>query len=178
MNLRATEQGLAVEEISNGWFDENYIHFKFRLRGRKLTFPWIFGVARAIFLIEKIKKHDWLRRRAGEIEPFKKDMIKGITKLFLNLLKYPDKFFDIQTSDITINSRNLLRNLVSRQINTCTNCDRHGFPVSPNILRRAMVIGKSIYGNILGKIINTRLTISLQMEKPHSVLLIAVKVRS
>ena len=80
---------------------------------------------------------------------------------------------------IPANSRRLfLHNLVSRQINTCTNCDRHGFPVSPNFLRRAMVIGKSIYGNILGKIINSRLTISLQMEKPHFVLLIAVKVRS
>ena len=87
MNLRATEQGLAVEEISNGWFDENYIHFKFRLRGRKLTFPWIFGVARAIFLIEKIKKHDWLRRRAGEIEPFKKDKTKSIIKHFIKLMK-------------------------------------------------------------------------------------------
>ena len=77
------------------------------------------------------------------------------------------------------NSRRLLlRNLVSRQINTCTNCDRHDFPVSPNILRRAMVIGKSISGHILRKVINTRLTITLQMEKLHFVLLIAVKVRS
>ena len=101
---------------------------------------------------------------------------KGVKRFYIALLLV---VFKKRIEFIPDNFRRLfLHNLVSRQINTCTNCDRHGFPVSPNILRRAMVIGKSIYGNILGKIINTRLTISLQMEKPHSVLLIAVKVRS
>ena len=101
---------------------------------------------------------------------------KGEKRFYIALLLV---VFKKRIEFIPDNFRRLfLHNLVSRQINTCTNCDRHGFPVSPNILRRAMVIGKSIYGNILGKIINTRLTISLQMEKPHSVLLIAVKVRS
>ena len=116
MNLKATEKGLVVNETQRGWFDENYIHFKFRLKRRKWTFPWIFGVARAIFLIEKIKEHDWLRRRAGEIEPFKKNMIKNIVKLFLKLMFDTKRFFTIQTSDLTIKSRNLLRDLVSTSI--------------------------------------------------------------
>ena len=103
---------------------------------------------------------------------FNKGVKRFYTALLLVVLKkriesIPDNF-----------RRLFLHNLVSRQINTCTNCDRHGFPVSPNILRRAMVISKSISGHILRKVINTRLTITLQMEKLHSVLLIAVKVRS
>ena len=103
---------------------------------------------------------------------FNKGVKRFYTALLLVVLKkriesIPDNF-----------RRLFLHNLVSRQINTCTNCDRHDFPASPNILRRAMVIGKSISGHILRKVINTRLTITLQMEKLHSVLLIAVKVRS
>ena len=103
---------------------------------------------------------------------FNKGVKRFYTALLLVVLKkriesIPDNF-----------RRLFLHNLVSRQINTCTNCDRHDFPVSPNILRRAMVIGKSISGHILRKVTNTRLTITLQMGKLHSVLLIAVKVRS
>ena len=101
---------------------------------------------------------------------------KGVKRFYIALLLV---VFKKRIEFIPDNFRRLfLHNLVSRQINTCTNCDRHGFPVSPNILRRAMVIGKSISGHILRKVINTRLTITLQMEKLHSVLLIAVKVRS
>ena len=101
---------------------------------------------------------------------------KGVKRFYIALLLV---VFKKRIEFIPDNFRRLfLHNLVSRQINTCTNCDRHGFPVSPNILRRAMVIGKSISGHILRKVINTRLTITLQMEKLHFVLLIAVKVRS
>ena len=103
---------------------------------------------------------------------FKKGVKRFYTALLLVVLKkriesIPDNF-----------RRLFLHNLVSRQINTCTNCDRHDFLVSPNILRRVMVISKSISGHILRKVINTRLTITLQMGKLHSVLLIAVKVGS
>lgn len=116
MNLQATEAGLNIEKLYDGWFQENYIHFKFRIGGRKLTFPWVFGAARAILLIEKIKEHDWLRRRAGEIDPFKQGRIKMIPKVMLDLFKYADKFMDIQTSDITINSRYLLRDMVATSV--------------------------------------------------------------
>ena len=103
---------------------------------------------------------------------FNKGVKRFYTALLFVVLKKRIEF-------IPDNFRRLfLHNLVSRQINTYTNCDSHDFPVSPNILRRAMVIGKSISGHILRKVINTRLTITLQMEKLHSVLLIAVKVRS
>ena len=92
---------------------------------------------------------------------------KGVKRFYIALLLV---VFKKRIEFIPDNFRRLfLHNLVSRQINTCTNCDRHGFPVSPNILRRAMVIGKSISGPILRKVINTRLTITLQMEKLHFV---------
>ena len=72
MNLTPTEKGIIINAEKTGWFIENnYIHFKFRLRGRKITFPWLIGVARSIFLINKISQHDWLRRRAGAFDPWK-----------------------------------------------------------------------------------------------------------
>ena len=76
MNLSPTISGLHINEEKRGWFNPNYIHFKYRIQGRKITFPWLIGVARSINLIYKIHDHDWIRRRAGELEPFKKDLFK------------------------------------------------------------------------------------------------------
>ena len=115
MNLVRTEKGLKIEKNKNGWFNNNMIHFKFRLKNRKWTFPWIFGVARAIFLINKIKEHDWLRRRAGEVDPFRL-RFKEIFKIFVNLMKSKSKFFDLETPDFTANSRNILNDLLNSAI--------------------------------------------------------------
>ena len=74
--------------------------------------------------------------------------------------------------------RVFLHNLVSQQINTCNNCHRQDIRVFPNILRRAMVIGKSISGPILRKVINTKLTTTLMTGKLNPELLTADKTRS
>jgi hypothetical protein len=66
-----------------------------------------------MFLIEKIDQHDWLRRRAGELEPFKKDRIKTISSLVTKLIKSKEKFQTVTTPDFTINSRSLMRDILT-----------------------------------------------------------------
>jgi len=117
MNLEPTMSGLKINNEREGWFEQNYIHFKYRIGGRKITFPWLIGVARSMRLIDKIHHHDWLRRRAGELEPFKKQYIKEILRYLYRLLKYDGKFLDVRTPDFTTNSRILLRDLISTGIN-------------------------------------------------------------
>ena len=40
MNLNASIAGLEINENNqSGWFSSNYIHFKYRIKGRKITFP-------------------------------------------------------------------------------------------------------------------------------------------
>ena len=116
MNLLPTEMGLKISKESENWFNDNYIHFKYRIRGRKITFPWILGVARSIQLVEKIHKHDWLRRRAGELSPFYKDSKKRIMSIFTELIGSDDLFKTVRTPDFTINSRSLLKDLVATSI--------------------------------------------------------------
>ena len=87
MNLEPTTSGLNIREIKGHWFQKNYIHFKYRIKGRKITFPWLIGIARSLQINEKLHGHDWLRRRAGELEPIKDQLWKGIIKRFLSLLK-------------------------------------------------------------------------------------------
>ena len=81
MNLIPTREGLKIDDKLGGWFNNNYIYFKYRLKGRKVTFPWIYGIARSVSIIEKVFKHDWLRRRAGEIHHIKKNRKKKNCKL-------------------------------------------------------------------------------------------------
>lgn len=116
MNITPTESGLNIDKTFLGWFDDNYIHFKYRIKGRKITFPWLIGVARSIHLIEKIHQHDWLRRRAGELSPFLEGRKKRISKLIKELIALNDKFKTVRTPDFTINSRLLLKDLLSTAI--------------------------------------------------------------
>ena len=58
MNLKPTVSGIGIEyQSNNGWFSPNYIHFKYRIRGRKITFPWLIGVARSLHINEKLIKN-------------------------------------------------------------------------------------------------------------------------
>ena len=123
MNLKPTVTGLEIGRNKNDWFSPNYIHFKYRIKGRKITFPWLIGIARSLQINEKLQKHDWLRRRAGDLGSIKENIKTGIIKKFFSLLKSKEKFYDYQTTDFTTNSRCLLRDLVTTAI-------RHGLDVS------------------------------------------------
>ena len=113
MNLRPTIKGIDINGDQKGWFNaNNFIHFKFRVKGRKFTFPWLIGIARSVFLINKIKEHDWLRRRGGVIDSFKynwKDLVLIIRKLIIS----KERFYSVETPDFTMNSRLLLNDLIS-----------------------------------------------------------------
>lgn len=111
MNLMPTDSGMDIKELDGGWFNKNYIHFKFRIKNRKLTFPWLIGIARAIFLIDRIKEHDWLRKRGGIIDPYRLKY-KVIFGILIKLLRCSSKFYDYETPDFTTNSRNLLNDLL------------------------------------------------------------------
>ena len=68
MNLKPTENGFKINENEKSWFNPNYINFKYRLKNRKFLFQWLYTISKSITLIDAIKKHDWLRRRAGILE--------------------------------------------------------------------------------------------------------------
>jgi len=113
MNLRPTESGLAIDGAS-GWFSPNYI--KFRYKRRKLNLPWSLTTARSAYLINQIKKHDWLRRRAGVIDEFKEKQFQSIAKNVIEITKGSGEFYDLECSDFTANSRNILRDLIATAI--------------------------------------------------------------
>ena len=117
MNLRPTTDGLNIHNNGdNNWFNNNFIHFKYRIKNRKITFPWLLGVARSLRLIDKIQHHDWLRRRAGELEPFMQNYIVEMLSLIKELILHKGEFYDKRTPDFTTNSRNLLRDLITTSI--------------------------------------------------------------
>jgi len=117
MNIIPTESGIHINQNRDGWFNKNYINFKYRLKDRKIFFNWIYSIARSIILIEGIKKHDWLRRRAGIIESLKSEYYLPILKKFFKIIFSNEKFYKIESTDFTTNSRYLLKDLLATSIN-------------------------------------------------------------
>jgi hypothetical protein len=116
MNLVATMNGLTIDGNADGWFvKDNYMHFKFRIGGRKAAFPWLIGVARSMLLIERIQHHDWLRRRAGVLDPYKYTL-KELASLVMQLIKSKEKFAKVRTPDFTMNSRSLIKDMIATSI--------------------------------------------------------------
>ena len=113
MNLQPTENGLKINPVNKGWFNPNYINFKYRLKNRKLILPWLYIIARSAALIDGIKKHDWLRRRAGILESVTTEYYLPIIKNFFKTVVSSEKFLKIKTTDFTTNSRYLLRDMIA-----------------------------------------------------------------
>jgi len=113
MNLKPTEKGLKIIDSEKGWFNKNYINFKYRLKNRKFIIPWLYAVSRSITLIDGIHKHDWLRRRAGILESLTANYHMPILKNLIKVIFNKDKFLRIQTTDFTTNSRYLLTDLIA-----------------------------------------------------------------
>jgi FAD dependent oxidoreductase len=120
MNLAGGEVGLKIK--SKGWFNDEHIHYRYRLR--PLNPFWSLAVARARWLINEIDQHDWLRRRAGSIHD-------GIRLNLMETIKnYPvgnSEFINIQSPDVTMNSRVLLTDLLNAyeqaENNILVNCE-------------------------------------------------------
>ncbi|MGE5466091.1 MAG: NAD(P)/FAD-dependent oxidoreductase [Ignavibacteria bacterium] len=105
MNLLATEAGLRVGNM--GWFNDEHIHYRYR--ARPLNPIWSMAVARSLWLIDDIDRHDWLRRRAGALHDGFRFNLPKI------LRKYPmarSGFTTVRSPDVTINSRSLLSDLL------------------------------------------------------------------
>ena len=113
MNLRPTDKGLKIADNNKGWFSPNYINFKYRLKNRKLILPWLYAIARSIALIDGIRKHDWLRRRAGILESVTTEYYFSILKNLLKIAASSNKFYKIETTDFTTNSRDLLKDMIA-----------------------------------------------------------------
>ena len=113
MNLRPTDKGLKITDNNKGWFSPNYINFKYRLKNRKLILPWLYAIARSIALIDGIRKHDWLRRRAGILESVTTEYYFSILKNLLKIAASSNKFYTIETTDFTTNSRDLLKDMIA-----------------------------------------------------------------
>ena len=113
MNLRPTDKGLKITDNNKGWFSPNYINFKYRLKNRKLILPWLYTIARSIALIDGIRKHDWLRRRAGILESVTTEYYFSILKNLLKIAASSNKFYKIETTDFTTNSRDLLKDMIA-----------------------------------------------------------------
>ena len=113
MNLRPTDKGLKITDNNKGWFSPNYINFKYRLKNRKLILPWLYTIARSIALIDGIRKHDWLRRRAGILESVTTEYYFPILKNLLKIVASSNKFYKIETTDFTTNSRDLLKDMIA-----------------------------------------------------------------
>ena len=113
MNLRPTDKGLKIADNNKGWFSPNYINFKYRLKNRKLILPWLYAIARSIALIDGIRKHDWLRRRAGILESVTTEYYFSILKNLLKIVASSNKFYKIETTDFTTNSRDLLKDMIA-----------------------------------------------------------------
>ncbi len=117
MNLKPTESGLKIEENEKGWFNPNYIKFKYRLKNRKFIIPWIYSIARSIALINGISTHDWLRRRAGILESVTTKYYLPIIKNIIEVMLKNKKFIEIKSTDFTTNSRYLLADILTTAIN-------------------------------------------------------------
>jgi len=113
MNLKPTESGLKIINDDKGWFNSNYINFKYRLKSRKLIIPWIYAISRSIALIDGIRQHDWLRRRAGILESVTSKYYVPILKNLVKIILTNKKFIKLQTTDFTSNSRRLLGDMIA-----------------------------------------------------------------
>ena len=112
MNLLPTENGIQMS--NDGWFNDERIEFRYR--SHKLNPIWLSMVSRSISLIDLISKHDWLRRRAGsEYGRSKVKLSHNFNRIF-DQIKNTERFYKIQSPDFTMNSRDLLSDILSSSI--------------------------------------------------------------
>lgn len=112
MNLNPTEEGIRVS--SEGWFNNHNIHYRYRLH--KLNPIWMMVVSRSIELTKLISKHDWIRKNAGG--EYGLSVLK-LRHWFINIYKQiatKEKFLNIISPDITMNSRQLVSDFVNHAL--------------------------------------------------------------
>jgi Icc-related predicted phosphoesterase len=107
MNLLPTELGLKVS--GDGWFNNDNIRYYYR--NRRLNPIWTANVTRSINKVQSIKRHDWLRGRAGG--DYSSVNAKSFFKEFYSLMIQNRKFVNVLSADLTINSRILISDILN-----------------------------------------------------------------
>lgn len=113
MNLLAAESGINIKK--KGWFNNDRIEFRYK--AHNFNPVWLSMVSRSISIIELLKKHDWLRRRAGSEYGSSKVKISYRFSKIVELLNNKDNFYSIESPDFTMNSRELLKDILLNATN-------------------------------------------------------------
>lgn len=108
MNLLPSEEGVKIDNV--GWFNKDKIEFRYK--SHKFNPVWLSMVSRSISIIELMSKHDWLRRRAGSEYGNSKVKINHRFNKIFDQIANKNKFLSIESPDFTMNSRNLLSDLL------------------------------------------------------------------
>jgi hypothetical protein len=112
MNLKPSDSGLKI--INHGWFNNKNIEMHYR--NRKFNPVWLAMISRSASIVQKINSHDWLRRKAGSIYgDTKLSRRRWVTKI-PELIKSDQKFIKVQSPDVTINSRELITDILNQAI--------------------------------------------------------------
>lgn len=112
MNLKPTEAGLLIS--NTGWINNQNIEMHYR--NRKLNPIWLAMISRSINMVEKINSHDWLRRKAGSIYgETSLSRSNWLTKI-PDLIKSNQKFIKVKSADVTMNSRELITDVLDQAI--------------------------------------------------------------
>jgi hypothetical protein len=122
MNLIPSEFGTMVD--GKGWFNNDRIEDRYR---KHLFNPiWLSLVSRSINIIDLLNQHDWLRRRAGsDYDTSKLRFSQWVNNIPSQLLNQSD-FFCKSSPDITMNSRELISDILSaaknKDLNVMVDC--------------------------------------------------------
>ena len=112
MNLKPTDAGLLISD--KGWINNQNIEMHYR--NRKLNPIWLAMISRSMNIVEKINSHDWLRRRAGSIYGETNLSRSSWVNKIPDLINSNQKFIKVQSSDVTINSRELITDILDQAI--------------------------------------------------------------
>lgn len=115
MNILPSKKGFSVKEIKNGWFQNSFIKFKFKISRRKINLVWLYKVARSILIINKIKTINWLdgyKNSSKELYPNFMQILFQIAKL----LFHKDRFYILESPDLSCDSRRIITDLLDISI--------------------------------------------------------------
>jgi len=109
MNLVPTESGTRI--TNKGWFNDQYIEYRYRTH--RMNLVWLALVSRSINVIDLVRNHDWLRKRAGSEYGHSQLKYRHWVNNIQEIISSPSKFYYKLSPDFTMNSRLLISDLLS-----------------------------------------------------------------
>lgn len=111
-NIRGTTSGLDV--CGKGWFFDQKMVYKYRLRNFNL--PWMATISKSVNAIDKIKNHDWLRKRIGGDFFNFDNHIRHYTNRLAEIYRTNSEFYSLASPDLSFDSRTMLRDFIAASI--------------------------------------------------------------